>query len=93
MDCTDAYREALTRDLSSTASSAPTSTPAPNQRQAAETGREGVAGRPLRRRTNPGQDDLESRGVAAAGAVAENGPAMALAKDATVVNGEVIDQR
>ncbi|HYZ54322.1 MAG TPA: hypothetical protein VE733_12605 [Streptosporangiaceae bacterium] len=41
----------------------------------------------------PGQDDLESRGVAAAGAVAGGGPAMALAKDATVVNGEAIDQR
>ena len=92
MDCIGAYREALTRDLSSTASSAPTSTSAPSQRQAAEAGREGVVGRPLRRRTNPGQDDLESRGVAVAGAVAESGPAMALAKDATVVNGEVIDQ-
>jgi hypothetical protein len=91
--CTDAYREALTRDLSLTASSAPTSTPAPSQRQAAEAGREGVVGRPLQWRTNPGQDDLESRGVAAAGAAADSGPAMALAKDATVVNGEVIDQR
>ena len=91
--CTDAYREALTRDLSSTASSAPTSTLAPSQRQAAEAGREGVVGRPIRCRPNPGQDDLESRGVAAAGAVAESGPAMALAKDATVVNGKVIDQR
>ena len=58
--CTQAYREALTRNLSS---------------------------------TNPRQDDLESRGVAAAGAVAESVPAMALAKDATVVNGEAIDQR
>jgi hypothetical protein len=67
--CIDAYREALTRDLSSTASSAPTSTPAPSQRQAAEAGHEG------------------------AGAVAESRPAMALAKDATVVNGEAIDQR
>jgi hypothetical protein len=62
MDCTDAYREALTRDLSSTASSAPTSTPAPSQRQADEAGREGVV-------------------------VAESHPAMALAKDATVLNG------
>jgi hypothetical protein len=52
--CTDAYREALTRDLSSTASSAPA--PAP-------------------------------------GAVAESGPAMALAREATAVNGEAIDQR
>ena len=77
--CTDAYREALTRDLSSTAS------PAPGQRQAGEAGREGVAGRPLRRRTNPGQDDLESRGAAASCAVAESSPAMTLAKDATVV--------
>jgi hypothetical protein len=93
MSCTDAYREALTRDLSSTASPAPASTSAPSQRQAAEAGREGVAGRPLRRRTNPGQDDLESRGVGAAGAVAESDPAMALAKDATVVHGEIIDQR
>ncbi len=46
--CTDAYREALTRDLSSTASSAPASTPAPapvpGQRHATEAGREGVAG-------------------------------------------------
>jgi hypothetical protein len=93
MNCTDAYREALTRDHASTASPAPTSTSAPSQRQATEAGREGVVGRPLRRRTNPGQDDLEGRGVAAAGAVAESGPAMALAKDATVANGEVIDQR
>ena len=57
--CTDAYREALTRDLSSTAS------PAPDLHQATEAGREGAAGLPLRRRANPGQDDLESRGVAA----------------------------
>ena len=85
--CTDAYREALTQDLSSRASSAPTSTPVPSQRQGAEADREGVVGRPLRRHTNPRQDDLESRGVAAAGAVAESGPAKALAKDATVVNG------
>jgi hypothetical protein len=91
--CTDAYREALTRDLSSTASSASASTPAPGQRHATETGREGVAGRPLRRRANPRQEDLESRDVAAAGAAAGRGPAMALAKDATVVNGEAIDQR
>jgi hypothetical protein len=91
--CTDAYREALTRDLSSTASSAAASTPAPGQRHATEAGREGVAGRPLRPRANPRQNDLESRGVAAAGAVAESGPAMTLAKDATVVNGQAIDQR
>ena len=89
--CTDAYREALTRDFSSTASPAPT--PAPGQCQAGEAGREGAARRPLRRRTNPGQDDLESRGVAAAGTVTESGPAMALAKDATVIHGEAIDQR
>jgi hypothetical protein len=81
--CTDAYRAALTRDLASTPSSAP------GQRHATEAGREGVAGRPLRRRANPRQDDPENRGVAAAG----SGPAMALAKDATVVNGEAIDQR
>jgi hypothetical protein len=91
--CTDAYREALTRDLSSTASSAPASTPAPSQRHATEAGREGVAGRPLRRRANPRQNDLESRGAAAGGAAAESGPAMALAKDAMLVNGEAVDQR
>jgi hypothetical protein len=91
--CTDAYREALTRALSSTASPASASTSAPGQRCAAEVGREGVAGRPLRRRANPGQDDLETRGVAAAGTVAGSGPAMALAKDATVIHSEVIDQR
>jgi hypothetical protein len=34
---------------------------------------------------NPEQDDLESRGVAAEGAVADSSPAIALAKDATVV--------
>jgi len=65
--CTDAYREALTRDFSSTASSAPAPAPVPDQRQAGEAGREGVAERPLRRRTNPGQDDLESRGVLGGG--------------------------
>ena len=97
--CTEAYREALTRDFSSTVSSAPTPTPTPtptlasSQRQAAEPGREGVAGRPLRRRANNGQDTTESRGVAAVGAVPGNGPAMALANGATVVNVEVIDQR
>jgi len=41
----------------------------------------------------PGQDDLESRRVAAAGAASQSGPAMALAEDARVVNGEAIDQR
>jgi hypothetical protein len=90
--CTDAYRQALIRDLSSTASSAPALTPAVLRRQAAEADREGVVG-PFRRRANSGQDDLESRVVAAVGRVAESGLAMALAKDATVVNGEVIDQR
>jgi len=58
--CTAAYREALTRDLSST----PSQAPAPGQRQAAEADREGAA--------------------------AESGPAMTLAKDATVVRDEVI---
>jgi hypothetical protein len=46
--CTAAYREALTRDLASTASPAPAPAPipapAPSQRQATEAGREGVAG-------------------------------------------------
>jgi hypothetical protein len=50
--CTDAYREALTR-------------------QAADACREGVA---------------------AAGAVAESRPAMALAEDATIIHTEVIDR-
>jgi hypothetical protein len=36
---------------------------------------------------------IECCGIAAVGAVAESNPAMALAKDATVVNGRVIDQR
>jgi len=40
MGCIDAYREALTRDFSSAAPSAPTSTPGPSQRPAAETDRE-----------------------------------------------------
>ena len=61
MDCPEAYREALIRDLSSAA--------------------------------NTGPGDVESRGAAAADSVAESGSAMALAEDATVVNGEVIDQR
>jgi hypothetical protein len=91
--CTAAYREALTRDLPSAVSSAPPSTSAPSQRYAAEAGREAVASWPLRRRTNSGQDDLESRGIGTAGAVAESASAITLAKDATVVNGEVIDQR
>jgi hypothetical protein len=94
--CTDAYRAALTRDISSPASPAPrlspSSAPVTSQRQAAEAGREGVLERPLRRRTKPGPDELEGRGVAA-GRVADMSPAMALAKDATVVNGKVIDQR
>ena len=67
MNCTDAYREALTRDLSCTASSAPAPAQAPGQRRAADAGREGGA--------------------------AGKGQAMALVADATVVNGEVIDQR
>jgi hypothetical protein len=33
------------------------------------------------------------RGVAAAGAAAHNGPAMTLAKDATVVSGKATGQR
>jgi hypothetical protein len=63
--CIDAYREALTRDLSSTALPAPTLTPTPSHRRVAEAGRQGVVGRPLRYRPTSGQDDLESRGVAA----------------------------
>jgi hypothetical protein len=91
--CTDAYREALTRDLSSPASSAPASTSAPSQRHATEAGREGVVGG----RSGVVRIPDRTSGKAAAslprGAVANSGPAMALAKDATVVNGEAIDQR
>ena len=60
--CTAAYREALTRDYSSTASSAPV--PSQCHVTEAEADREGAA--------------------------AESGPAMTLAKDATVVRDEVI---
>jgi hypothetical protein len=60
-------------------------------RQAAEVGRQGVAGRPLHRPTHSGQDDPESPGAAAA--AVSSGPAMALAEDATVAHSEVIDQR
>jgi hypothetical protein len=88
--CTDAYREALTRDLSSRASSGPAPTPASSQRQAAEAGREAIVGRSLQ---CPGQDDLEGPGVAAAGAAAGSGPGMALVEEAMVVSGEVIGQR
>jgi hypothetical protein len=93
--CPAAYREALTRHLSSTASSASTSasTSAPNQRQAAEAGREGVVGRPLPHRRNPGPDDLESRVATTIGAVAEGRLSMALGEDATVINGETTVQR
>ncbi len=91
--CPEAYREALTRDLSSTASSAAASAPAPGQRHATEAGREGVAGRLPRPRANPQQNERERRDVAAAGAVAESGPAMTLANAARVVSGQAIDQR
>jgi hypothetical protein len=69
--CTAAYREALTRDFSSSASSAP------SQRHVteAEADREGAAEPPLRRRVKLRQNGLESRGVAAAVAEAESGPA------------------
>ncbi|MGO9780305.1 MAG: hypothetical protein ACLPQY_11155 [Streptosporangiaceae bacterium] len=78
---------------------------APGRCHATEAGREDVAGRPLWPGANPGQHDLESCGVAGAGAtggaaavedagagatagaVAESGPAMTLAKNATVVSG------
>lgn len=79
MDCTDAYRAALIRDLSSTASPAPTSAPVPGQ--AAEAGRDGAAGRPLPRHTEPGQGDPGNR----AAATAPPG-------DPVAVNGEVIGQ-
>jgi hypothetical protein len=50
--CTDAYREALMRDLSSTVSAAPTPTPipttVPSRPHATEAGREGVVARSLR---------------------------------------------
>jgi hypothetical protein len=70
--CTDAYRQALIRDLSSRASSAPT--PAPSHRHTTETGYEGVAALSLRRGTTPGPDDPETSGAAAAGAVAGASP-------------------
>ncbi len=59
MDCTDAYREALTRDFEARAA-ARAPAPLPGQRRADEAGRDGAAGRPLRRRTSPGPDDLET---------------------------------
>ena len=63
---------------------------APSQRHATETGREGAAGWPLRRRANPGQDDLESRGVTAPGAadtpaLVDDRQAEPLAEDAVEV--------
>jgi hypothetical protein len=58
MDCTDAYREALIRDFSARASSAPASTSAPGRRRAAEDGREDAAGPPAQRRSETGPDDL-----------------------------------
>jgi hypothetical protein len=81
MDCTDAYREALTRDYEATASSAPTRRPAsaPGQRQGAEA---------VRPRTDPGRSELADRAAAAGpGAVAGSGPATAPDTDATAVNG------
>jgi hypothetical protein len=61
MDCTEAYREALIRDLSARTSSAPAS--APSQRHATEADREGAAGPAVGRRTHPEPDDLEICGV------------------------------
>jgi hypothetical protein len=49
--------------------------------------------RDLQRRANPAKDDLERCGVAPAGTAAGSGPAIALASDAAVVNGEAVDQR
>jgi hypothetical protein len=59
--CTAAYREALTRDFSSSA-------PVPSQCHVteAEADREGAAEPPPRRRMKLRQNGLESRGVAAA---------------------------
>jgi len=71
--CTAAYREALTRDYSSTASSAPV--PSQCHVTEAEADREGAAEPPLRRRMKLRQNGLESRGVAAAVAEAESTPA------------------
>jgi hypothetical protein len=72
--CTAAYREALTRDFSSSASSA--SVPSQRHVTEAEADREGAAEPPLRRRMKLRQNGLESRGVAAAVAEAESGPAL-----------------
>jgi hypothetical protein len=66
--CTAAYREALTRDFSSSA-------PVPSQCHVteAEADREGAAEPPPRRRMKLRQNGLESRGIAAAVAEAERG--------------------
>jgi hypothetical protein len=59
MDCTDAYREALTRDFAARAA-ARAPAPVPDQRRAGEAGRDGAAERPPRRRANPGPDGPEA---------------------------------
>ena len=58
MDCTDAYREALTRDFAARAA-ARAPAPVPGQRRAEDVGRDSAAGAP-RRRTSPGPDDPEA---------------------------------
>jgi hypothetical protein len=93
MDCTDAYREALIRDFSARASSAPpsasasapTSTSAPSRRRAAEAGREGAAGRPAERHTDPEQHDLESCG---AGARSSEAGALHLLGEVSLATGD-----
>jgi hypothetical protein len=73
--CTAAYREALTRDFSSSASQAPVPGRCHVTEAEAEADREGAAEPPPRRRMKLRHNGLESRGVAAAVAEAGSGPA------------------
>jgi hypothetical protein len=78
--CTAAYRAALTQDFSSSGSSGssvPVPVPVPSRCHVteAEADREGVAEPPVRRRMKLRQNGRDSRGVAAAAAEAESGPA------------------
>jgi hypothetical protein len=87
--CTDAYRAALIRELSSAAS---TSTPAPSQRPATEPDREVVARQPLPHHPDLGSDDPAGLGAAVASVLAERGPTMVLVEDAMTVSTKIIYQ-
>jgi hypothetical protein len=77
--CTDAYRDALTRDLSSTASSAP-ALGASSGHQAAEAGREGIVRRPV------GADNaVSARGLRI---LVEEAAEPAASSDADVIAGD-----